>query len=216
LPEAVWAGAAPPTPPVKLALYSVTRFCWFWVPVPAALMPTWNERFCQMMLLRRTGFEIVRQPDAGICPAGQVGGGVEKVSVRSVEFRVLLTPAGCGHEALFAPVGPVRVQFPAGALAIGVPRLFVSTPEVARESLWAMVLLMICTFSESCNEMPAPSKPAMLLTMMLLVMLTSFQNWGCRAKVATSVPLTWLSRMPPPLPLSAEFPWIRLALITRL
>src|SRR5499427_11018098 len=192
-------------------------FCWFWFPVPAALMPTWNERFCQMMLLRRIGFEIVRQPDAGICPVGQLGGGVPKVPVSSVEFRVLLTPAGCGHDA--APTALPFVPMwhsPAGALANGVPRLFVSTPEVARESLWAMVLLRICTFSESCNEIPAPSQPEMLFTMMLLVMLTSFQRLGWRAKVATSVPLTWLSRMPPPLPLSAEFPWIRLALITRL
>src|SRR5215469_9084216 len=192
-------------------------FCWFWVPVPAALMPAWNERFCQMMLLRRTGFEYVRQP-CPVCAGGQVGGGeVGKVLVSSVEFRVLLTPAGCAHDALFAvPIGPVRVKFPAGALASGVPRLFVSTPEVARESLWAMVLLMMLTFSESCNEMPAPSQPEMLFTMMLLVMLTSFQRLGCLAKVATSDPLTWLSRMPPPLPLSAEFPWIRLALITKL
>src|SRR5262252_196988 len=152
-------------------------FCWFRAPVPAALMPTWNERFCQMMLLARIGFEMVRQPVAD-CPVGQVGG-VVKVVVSSVEFRVLLTPAGCGHDALFAtPVAPVKVQFPAGALAIGVPILVVSTPEVARESLWAMVLLTICTFNESCNEMPAPSHPAMLLTMMLLVMLTLFQRLG--------------------------------------
>jgi hypothetical protein len=178
-------------------------------------MPTWNERFCQMMLLARIGFEMVRQVPAD-CPVGQVGG-VAKVSVSSVEFRVLLTPAGCGHDALLAaPVPPVRVQFPAGALAIGVPMLLVSTPEVARLSLWAMVLLTICTFNASCNEMPAPSQPATLLTMMLLVMFTLFQRLGLPGKVETSVPLTWLSRMPPPLPLSAEFPWIRLALITRL
>src|SRR6516164_2769327 len=167
-----------------------------------------------MMLLRRTGFEKFRQP-CPVCAGGQRGGGVVKVLVSSVEFRVLLTPAGCGHDAVFAPVGPVRVQFPAGALAVGVPILLVSTPEVASESLWAMVLLMMLTFSESCNEMPAPSQPAMLFTMMLFSIVTSFQNWDWRANVATSVPLTWLSRMPPPLPLSAEFPWIRLALITR-
>ena len=34
-------------------------------------------------------------------------------------------------------------------------------------------------------------------------------------KVETSVPLTCCRRMPPPLPLSAMLPWIRLALITR-
>ena len=174
---AVWAGAAPPTPPVKLELYSVTRFCWFRVPVPKPLMPIWNERFCQMMLLARIGFEMVRQPVVDDCPAGQVGG-VTKVVVSSAEFRVLPTPASCGQDAVFVPVGPVRVQFPAGALAIGVPTLLVSTPEEARESLWAMVLLMMLTFNESCNEMPAPSQPAMLLLMMLLVMLTLFQRVG--------------------------------------
>src|SRR6516165_6696253 len=167
-----------------------------------------------MMLLVRTGFENFRQP-CPVCAGGQSGGGVVKVPSSSVEFRALLTPAGCGHDAVFAPLGPVWVQLPAWALAIGVPRLFVSTPEVASESLWAMVLFSITTFSESCNEMPAPSQPAMLFTMMLFSIVTSFQNWGWRANVATSVPLTWLSRMPPPLPLSAEFPWIRLALITR-
>src|SRR6516225_12239719 len=153
-----------------------------------------------MMLLRRTGFEKFRQP-CPVCAGGQRGGGVVKVLVSSVEFRVLLTPAGCGHDAVFAPVGPVRVQFPAGALAMGVPILLVSTPEVARESLWAMVLLTICTFNESWSEMPAPSQPQMLFTMMLLVMLTLFQRPGLLGKVETSDPLTWLSRMPPPLPL---------------
>src|SRR6516225_11664900 len=154
-----------------------------------------------MMLLRRTGFEKFRQP-CPVCAVGQVIGGlVGNVLLNSVEFRVLATPAGCGHDALFAPVGPVRVQLPAGALAIGVPILFVSTPEVARESLWAMVLLTICTFNESWSEMPAPSQPQMLFTMMLLVMLTLFQRPGLLGKVETSDPLTWLSRMPPPLPL---------------
>ena len=106
-----------------------------------------------------------------------IGGLVGNVLLNSVEFRVLLTPAGCGHDAVFVPLVPVWVQFPAGALAIGVPRLFVSTPEVARESLWAMVLLTICTFNASCNEMPAPSQPAILFTMILLEMVTSFQQW---------------------------------------
>ena len=92
-----------------------------------------------------------------------------KVVVSTEEFGVLLTPDGCGHEAVFAPVGPVCVQFPAGALATGVPMLWVSTPEEARVSLLEMVLLMMVTFSESCSEIPAPSQPATLFTMMLLV-----------------------------------------------
>src|ERR1700719_5123371 len=137
------------------------------------------------------------------------------VVVSSVEFCVLVRPEDCGHDAVFAPVVPVIVQFPAGALAMGAPRLVVSTPEEARESLWVMVLLMIFTFNASCNEIPAPSQPARLFAMMLLVIVTSCQCCGWVANVATSVPLTCCRRMPPPLPLSAELPWIRLALISK-
>ena len=56
--------------------------------------------------------------------------------------------------------------------------LCVSTPEEARVSLLAMVLLMMDTFNESCSDIPAPSQPARLLTMMLLVMETLFQVVG--------------------------------------
>src|ERR1700741_925457 len=158
-------------------------------------MPIWNERFCQMMLLARIGFEIVQQPFPCVDADGQVGlaAGPTKVVVSSVELRVLATPATCGHDAVFVPVGPVLVQFPAGALACGVPILLVSTPDDAKLSLWAMVLLTMLTFKASCKEIQAPSQPAMLLLMMLLVMLTLFQRVGSLGKVETSVPLTWLS-----------------------
>ena len=95
---------------------------------------------------------------------------------------MLLTPDGCGHDAVSA-VGPACTQLPAGALATGVPMLCVSTPEVARVSLLEMVLLMMDTFSESCSEIPAPSQPATLLTMMLLVSETLFQS--CRLSLGT-------------------------------
>ena len=81
-------------------------------------------------------------------------------------------------DAVDAPLGPFCTQLPAGALATGVPILCVSTPEDARLSLLAMVLLTMETLSESCNETPAPSHPAMLLTMMLLVSETLFQSVG--------------------------------------
>ena len=109
------------------------------------------------------------------CPAGQVIVSPLKLVVSSEEFCVLLTPAGCGQDAVFAPVGPVIVQFPAGALASGVPMLEVSTPDEARLSLWAMVLLTRDTFNESCRDIPPPSQPARLFAMMLLVMDTLFQ-----------------------------------------
>ena len=86
-------------------------------------MPIWNERFCQMMLLPSIGFEYARQPVAGDCPVGQVMVRPVKVVVSSEELSVLLTPATCGHDAVLVPVGPFVVQFPAGALASGVPML---------------------------------------------------------------------------------------------
>src|ERR1035438_9478299 len=135
----------------------------------------------------RSGLENDRQP---VCPAGQVSVSPVKVVVSSAEFCVLVTPADCGHDAVDDPDGPVCTQFPAGALAEGVPMLLVSTPDVARESLWAMVLLMMFTANASCKEIPAPSHPATLLTMMLLVMVTSCHFVESCGKVDTSVPLT--------------------------
>src|SRR4029077_8990279 len=67
----------------------------------------------------------------------------------------------------------------------------------------------------SCNDTPAPSQPATLLAMMLLVTLTEFHCAGVVGNKPTSVPFTDWRRMPPPLPLSAPLPIIRLALITR-
>ncbi len=106
-------------------------------------------------------------------------------------------------------------------LAIGAPSVLKSTPEDAVVSLSTIVLLMMFTFNASSSEIPAPSQPATLLAMMLLVTLTWYQfgtpllRVGLAGKVSTSVPLTFCSRRPPPLPLSAALPWIRLALITR-
>src|SRR6516225_1472677 len=124
-------------------------------------MPMRNERFCQKISLYRIGFEKPVQP---VWPVGQVTVSPLMAAVRSEEFGVLVKPADCGQDAVFAPVGPAMVQLPGGALAWGAPILLVSTPEEARVSLCAMVLLMMFTFNESCNDMPAPSQPAMLLT----------------------------------------------------
>src|SRR5579864_7474255 len=125
-----------------------------------------------------------------------------KVVVSNELFGVVTKPATCGQDAVPA----VLWHSPAGALARGVPMLLVSTPDVARASLWAIVLLMTFTFNASCIEIPAPSQPATLFAIMLLVMVTSCHFVGSEGKAETSVPLTCWSRMPPPLPLSAEFP----------
>src|SRR5579862_3845499 len=131
-----------------------------------------NDRFCQITLFSSNGLERTMQFG---CAAGQVMVNPVKVVVRSEEFSVLVTPADCGHDAEVGPVGPGCTQFPAGALASGVPMLCVSTPEEERESLLEMVLLTIVTFNESWSEIPPPSQPARLLTIMLLVMATEFQ-----------------------------------------
>src|SRR5581483_6501929 len=78
-----------------------------------------------------------------------------------------------------------------------------------------MVLLTKFTLNASSNETPAPSQPATLLVMMLLVTFTSYQLFGVSGKRVTSVPLTASNRMPPPDPASAALPKKRLALITK-
>jgi hypothetical protein len=105
------------------------------------------------------------------CPGGQVT--VKPVSdvVINVEFCMLVTPADCGHDV----VPLAFTQLPGGALATGVPMPCVSTPEEARLSLLEIVLLRIATFNESCSDIPAPSQPARLFTIMLLVMETPIQ-----------------------------------------
>src|SRR5215469_10898780 len=159
-----------------------------------------------MTLFRRTGFENAAQL---VVPAGHVSVSPVRLEDSTGECNVLVMPADCGHDASVVPgaVPPGSAQapllelpLPGGELLMGVPMLCVSTPEEARLSLLAMVLLMMVTLSESWSEMPAPSQPATLLTMMLLVISTLFHNFGCVGKVETSVPLTCCRRMPPPLP----------------
>src|ERR1700716_175114 len=74
---------------------------------------------------------------------------------------------------------------------------------------------MMFTPNESTIELPPPSQPATLLVMMLLVTVTWYHFNGCAGKVITSLPLMSWKRKPPPLPLSAALPIIRLALITK-
>src|ERR1700758_5255591 len=109
-----------------------------------------------------------------------------------------------------------------------------STPDEAVLSFDITVLLTKLTARASRKETPAPSQPATLLTMMLFVRLTVFQRQPDRSgveqcpasgskneglapcgKLTTSEPLTFCKAMPPPLPLSAWLPMIRLALITK-
>src|ERR1700757_3221316 len=96
-------------------------------------------------------------------------------------------------------------------LANGAPSVLNSTPDDAVVSLEITVLLMKFTANASCKDTPAPSQPATLLAIILLVTLTEYQLAGAVGKKLTSFPLTDWKRMPPPLPLSAALPIIRLA-----
>src|SRR5207302_9233990 len=100
-------------------------------------------------------------------------------------------------------------------LAKGAPRVLKSTPDEAVVCFVRMVLLTRFTTNASCNDTPAPSQPATLLAMILLVTLTEYHCDGLVGKRDTSAPLTLWRRIPPPLPLSAPLPIIKLALITR-
>src|SRR5512139_4179517 len=122
----------------------------------------------------------------------------------------------------------VGVQPGGGTAARGAPRVLNSTPAEAVVSLEITVLLMNFTASASCIDTPPPSHPATLLAMMLLVTVTLFhpglrEAWGPLVigfgpfgNATTSWPLTICSRRPPPVPLSALLPMIRLASMTRL
>src|SRR5213075_1875456 len=136
----------------------------------------------------------------------------------SAVWLALESPAGCavdnGTQAMLAPWAS-RGQG-VGALACVAKKAPKSVPDDAVESLETIVLLIRFTTRESCNDTPPPSQPATLSVMMLLVTLTEYQRSGLRGKVLTSTPLTPWKRMPPPLPASAAFPRMRLALITRL
>ncbi len=102
---------------------------------------------------------------------------------------------------------PVWMQLLPWVLAKGAPTVLKSTPDEAVVSLEMIVLLMMFTFNASSREIPAPSQPATLLAMMLLVTVTLFQRAGVLGKVTTSVPLSLLQapdrrrcRFPPRCP----------------
>src|SRR6266853_4871640 len=143
-------------------------------------------------------------------PAGQTTGVAARFAIKTALFWIATTPATCGCDV----VPQFAVQVGPCWLAMGAPRVLKSTPEEAVLAFNAIVLLMMFTLGESTSEIPAPSHPATLSTMMLLVSVTEFHCPGSSGKATMSDPLTALKAMPPPVPLSAPFPMIRLALIT--
>src|SRR5438874_2577017 len=114
------------------------------------------------------------------------------------------SPAGCGADV----VPQFEVHVGPDELASGAPSVLNSTPAEAVVSLEMMVLLMMFATNASCSEIPAPSQPATLSAMMLLVIFTEYQLDGLVGNAITSEPLTFCKRRPPPLPLSAALPMI--------
>src|SRR5579871_5606011 len=101
-------------------------------------------------------------------------------------FCRLTRPAICGGEVL-QPASPQAGGVPAGTglLASGAPMVLNSGPAVAVEEFAAIVLLTILMLSASRSEMPAPSQPATLSAMMLLVTCGEYQRLGLFGKVST-------------------------------
>src|SRR5437879_4837637 len=171
-----------------------------------------------MMLFSSFGYETNLQaplvaafvPVPWKWPGGQTTGVAARFAIRTALFCSATTPAICGADVVpqfVVQVGPCE-------LAIGAPRVLKSIPDEAVLALNAIVLLMMFTLGESSSEIPAPSHPATLSTMMLLVTVAEFHCPGSSGKATMSDPLTAWKPMPPPLPLSAAFPMIRLALMT--
>src|SRR6266403_1432136 len=115
-----------------------------------------------------------------------------KFAVSTALFWMLTNPAGWFVEVVTqgdgcTPLGGV-VQGP-WLLAKGAPRVLKSTPDEAVVSLDITVLLMKFTFNASTSETPAPSQPATLLAMILLVTFTEYHCAGVLGKLSTSEPL---------------------------
>src|SRR5882672_9261688 len=100
-------------------------------------------------------------------------------------------PAGCGRCGASLTVqfpfcgcvgSGVGVQPGGGEAAMGAPKALKSTPAEAVVSLDAIVLLTSRTFSASSSDTPAPSQPATLLAMMLLVTVTVYHRSGLVGK----------------------------------
>src|SRR5215471_18633937 len=86
-------------------------------------------------------------------------------------FCMLTSPEGCGHDTV-PPFWSTQCGAVDWELASGAPSVLNRTPDEAVVSLEAIVLLTSHTATESSSDTPAPSQPATLLTMMLLVTST--------------------------------------------
>ena len=98
---------------------------------------------------------------------------VGRAAVNCALFWMLTKPAGCGDEVVTQTAGGGYTVHP-WVLAKGAPSVLKSTPDEAVVSLETMVLLMKFTANASNSETPAPSQPATLLEIILLVTFTLY------------------------------------------
>src|SRR3989440_299537 len=163
-----------------------------------------------MMLFSSFGYETDLQaplvaalvPVPWKWPGGQTTGVAARFAIKTALFRCAATPAICARDV----VPQFAVQVGPCWLARGAPRVLKSTPDEPVLAFKAIVLLMMFTLGESHSEIPAPSHPATLSTMMLLVTVAEFHCPGSSGKATMSDPLTAWKSMPPPVPLSAAVP----------
>src|SRR5437879_4359529 len=102
-----------------------------------------------------------------------------RFAIKTALCWIAATPAICGCDV----VPQFVVQVGPAWLAMGPPRVLKSIPDEAVLAFKAIVLLMMFTLGESTSEIPAPSHPATLSTMMLLVTVAKFHCPGSSGTV---------------------------------
>src|SRR6267378_6935844 len=153
-------------------------------------------------------------------PVGHVTPGTVNAGLKLGVCVCVSKPAGWKFDSVIGWLHPVGLtgsglQPGGGTLLFAAPSVSNSTPADAVESLSTTVLFLKSTTTASWIDTPPPAHPATLFAMMLLVTEIAYQWLGALGLFSTSLPLASSMRSPPPLPLSAVLPMIRLASIER-
>src|SRR5579883_1799663 len=166
------------------------------------------------MLLVSSGYETERQaPLVALVPGAKCPGGQVTVAGRFADstalFWILTRPAGWGQDAPPEAVVQFCAVWGEGTLARGAPMVVASGPAEAVVVLETTVLLTMSRYRASRAEIPAPSQPATLSATMLFWKTTWCQPGLLKPGLGPVGKAT-----PPPEPLSAELPMMRLALMS--